>query len=186
MAFMGVSASHGAHSGAHGSHSSAAHGTHAHAAHNTPHTPAPPGFYWLALVSPRVLFAAILGFGLTGMVLRGFLPLLLVVPAALLGAFLFETLLIRPLWTFLLSFQSRPGSTFEQSGPLTRAKAATDFNAQGDGLIELEFDGQVRQVLGTLEPEERRAGLQVKRGDAVRVLTVNPSNGNCQVSKLAA
>ena len=195
MAFAGVSSSHGSHSGtpaAHGTHgANGAHGTHSsaaptHSSHAIAQQHIQPGFNWLALVSPRVLFAVILGFGLTGMVLRGLLPTALVILAALVGAVAFETLLIRPLWTFLLRFQSRPGSTLERSGPLTRAHAATDFNAQGDGLIELEFDGQVRQVLGTLEDAERKAGLKVRRGDAVRVLTVDPASGNCRVSKLAA
>ena len=198
MAFAGVSSSHSSHSGtpaAHGTHGAdgtpAVHGTHlsagpTHSSHATPQHHAPHGFNWLALVSPRVLFALILGFGLTGMILRALLPTPLVIFAALAGAVAFETLLIRPLWTFLLRFQSRPGSTLERSGPLSRAHAATDFNAQGDGLIELEFDGQVRQVLGTLEEGERKAGLRVRRGDSVRILTVDPLNGNCRVSKLAA
>lgn len=188
MAFAGVSSGHGSHTGSHGhgAHSSVAYVNHSHGTHATPLNPVPHGLNWLALVSPRVLFAVILGFGLTGMILRGLLPMPLVILAALAGAVAFESLLIRPLWTFLLRFQSRPGSTLERSGPLTRALAATDFNAQGDGLIELEFDGQVRQVLGTLEEGERKAGLRVRRGDAVRVLTVDPSNGNCRVSKLAA
>jgi len=199
MAFSGVSSSHGAHPNSghgahaphapHAPHSSGAHpssAAHTPITHTPPHNHAPPGFNWLALVSPRVLFAVILGFGLTGTLLRALLPTPLVILAALAGAVAFETLLIRPLWTFLLRFQSRPGKTLERSGPLTRAHAATDFNAQGDGLIELEFDGQVRQVLGTLEEGEREAGLKVRRGDAVRVLTVDPSSGNCRVSKLAA
>jgi hypothetical protein len=132
----------------------------------------------LPLLSPRRLFSLALGFGAIGLVLSK-LPLLLSLPLAVAGAFAFEYFLVTPYWNLLTSFASRPAKTLEGS-VLTRAKAVTDFR-NGEGLIELELDGQIRQMLGTLLPNER--GSIVRSGDTVRIMEVKAS-GNCVVSKL--
>jgi hypothetical protein len=132
----------------------------------------------LPLLSPRRLFSMALGFGAVGMVFVK-LPLLLSLPLAIAGALAFEYFLVAPYWNLLTSFASRPAKTLE-GAVMTRAKAVTNFN-NGEGLIELELDGQVRQMLGVLLPAERASG--VRSGEMVRIVEVKAS-GNCVVSKL--
>ncbi|SMB92098.1 hypothetical protein [Deinococcus hopiensis] len=174
---------HGGHTPGHdpGSHLSPEHGLpgHGHAAPHAP--PGSPALDLLALASPRVLFSVILGFGMTGLVVppHGLLGLLI----ALVGGVLFELLLIRPYWSFLLRFASRPAHTLD-SAVMTRGEAVTTFNAAGQGLITLELDGQVRQVLATLTVGERDQGVRVRRGDRVLVREVQPGSGACVVSKV--
>src|SRR5690242_21629030 len=51
----------------------------------------------------------------------------------------------------------------------TLFRSATSFDAKGDGLVALELDGQLVQLLGTLHREEQEAGVRVRAGDAVRI-----------------
>ena len=110
----------------------------------------------LALLSPRTFFSFLLGFGATGLLLRPLVPAsaLLLLALAVGGGWGFETLVMNPLWTFLFRFASTPARTLDTLA-LEEGRAATDFDAAGNGLITVDLDGQVRQVLGTLTPEER-------------------------------
>ena len=166
---------HSAHGHADSSHS--AHGHHGHSSH-AQHDSSATKF--LAFLSPRVLFSLALGFGAAGLVLDAFFPLWVAVILAAVGALALERLIVYPYWNWLMRFASAPA---EMMGDSVRAKgrAVTRFDASGSGLIQLELDGQVRQVLGTLTSEQR--GLEVLDGDAVRVESVDQS-GNCTVSKL--
>src|SRR3982750_4427620 len=71
---------------------------------------------------------------------------------AVLGALLFELGLIRPLWNFLFRFESAPAMTLETCIG-DEARAATSFDAHGNGLIALELDGHFVQLLGSLPRE---------------------------------
>jgi membrane protein implicated in regulation of membrane protease activity len=177
-------AGHNGHGG-HGSHNGNGHGHHAGHNGHTGHGQAAGGAgggKWfselLPLLSPRLLFSLSLVFGAIGLSFSG-LPLLFSLPLAIAGALAFERFLIAPYWRLLTSFASRPAKTLD-GAVLTRAKAVTDFH-NGEGLIELELDGQVRQMLGTLTANER--ALAVQSGEIVRIVEVKPS-GNCVVSKL--
>jgi hypothetical protein len=167
---------------------------HSLASSRVPHTSTPPpgfgrglgvGLKLLELLAPRMLFSLALGFGLTGILLRSSLPSALVLVAAIFGAIAFEMLLIAPAYRFAMQFASKPALSLE-SATLSRAKAVMDFDAHGDGLIELELNGEIRQILGTLEGAENTAGIAVKRGDMVRVMKVNSKNGRCTVSRIEA
>jgi hypothetical protein len=184
MSLLGFAYGHAAHGhSAHG-HADSSHGAHGHSGHShsshghAPHDSSATKF--LALISPRVLFSLALGFGAFGLVLDAFLPLLLAVILAAVGALALERLVVYPYWNWLMRFASAPA---EMMGDAVRAKAraVTRFDGSGCGLIQLELDGQVRQVLGTLSVEQR--GLEVLVGDAVRVESVD-ARGNCTVSKL--
>jgi hypothetical protein len=135
----------------------------------------------MAIFSPRILFSVLLGFGLTGMLARSWLggPVLPVVAFA--GGMLFEVGAIGPLWNFLLRFASRPALTLE-SCVTDLATAVTSFDREGQGLIAVEVDGQVVQVLGTLLPTDREAGLRVRAGDQVRIEEVDGARNRCVVS----
>lgn len=135
----------------------------------------------LALLSPRILFSILLGLGLTGVLGRhlvGGIPLLAI---SLAGGLLFERLAITPLWNFLLRFASRPALTLE-SCVTDDATAVTSFDVRGQGLVAIEVDGQMVQILGTLQSADREAGLKVRAGDRVRIEEVDAERNRCTVS----
>ncbi|HEX5385217.1 MAG TPA: hypothetical protein VFW66_00805 [Gemmatimonadales bacterium] len=138
---------------------------------------------WLMLLSPRVAFSALIGFGAVGLALRGLLGGPLLFLAAVAGGIAFEALLVRPLWGLLLRFASQPALTLEH-GIMDEAQAVTGFSPDGDGLVRLVVDGQVVQLLGSLAPEDRAAGVRVRAGDRLTVEAVDASRQRCTVSRL--
>ena len=139
---------------------------------------------WLwSLTSPRVLFSLLVGFGTTGLALRGVLAGPLQFAGALAGGLVFETALVAPVWNFLLRFASAPATTLE-SCILDEVRAATRFDTSGQGLVVAEVDGQVIQVLATLRPEDRVAGVRIRAGDRLRIEDVDDRRNRCVVSYL--
>ena len=136
-----------------------------------------------ALLSPRPLFSALLGFGVVGSALEshvGGVPLLV---AAVAGGLAFEAFVVRPFWNLLFRFESAPALTLEHSiGDI--ARAATSFDASGNGLVTLELDGQIVQVLGCLRREDREAGVRVRAGDQVQIDDVDAERNRCTVRPL--
>jgi hypothetical protein len=176
MAVLGLS--HGGHHGQHSSHSHDVHHGHSHSSHHhggtNDHTFAS---QLLIFLSPRAIFSLALGFGAIGMTVS-FLPQILAVLVAGAGAILFERLLVQPYWNAMFKFASTPAKNLESVKGAT-AIANTNFDANGQGVIELELDGQIRQVLGTLQDKT----LSVTRGAQVKIEAVN-SDGSCIVSKI--
>jgi hypothetical protein len=175
---------HSSHGHAHSGHDPSSHG-HAHAGHSsTGHSGhaahGPEVLHWLSFVSPRVLFSLALGFGASGLVADALLPFPAALVVAVLGALALERLVVTPYWNALLGFASVPAETLDDRLH-AKVRAVTNFDRSGSGLVRLELDGQVRQVLGTLIAEQR--GLEVCVGDALRVEAVD-AQGNCTVSKL--
>ncbi len=62
---------------------------------------------------------------------------------------------------------------------LEEGQAVTNFDATGCGLIAVDLDGQVRQLLGNLLPEERTGGGRVRAGDRVFIRAVDPLRNSC-------
>ncbi|WP_425144858.1 hypothetical protein [Deinococcus sp.] len=138
----------------------------------------------LTLTSPRVLLSAVLGFGLSGLLLSALpwgLPAAALLTLALLGGLAFEHWLILPYWNALLRFQSRPAQSLG-SAVQSRAEVVSDFDASGSGLVRFEFEGEVRQLLARLEPGERGRGVRLRRGDAVRIEAIDEQRNACTVS----
>ena len=177
MSLLGFTHGHATHGHSAHDHADSSHGVHGHSSHGHHDSSATK---FLAFLSPRVLFSLALGFGAAGLVLNAFFTLWVAVILAAVGALALERLVVYPYWNWLMHFASAPA---EMMGDTVRAKgrAVTRFDASGSGLIQLELDGQVRQVLGTLVTTQR--GLEVLVGDAVRVESVD-ARGNCTVSKL--
>ncbi|HUQ81725.1 MAG TPA: hypothetical protein VM076_11325 [Gemmatimonadaceae bacterium] len=173
--------------GGHGHHGGHAHGhahNHAHG-HGQTHAHGHPASRALALLSPRVVFSVLIGFGATGLLLRPTLagPALLL--AALGGGIAFEWLAVAPLWRFLFRFASAPAQTLE-SCVSDEARAVTGFDAAGHGLVAVELDGQVVQLLGTLNAAERAAARSVRAGDRLRIEAVDAARNRCTVTYLGA
>ncbi len=93
-------------------------------------------------------------------------------------------MLIAPLWQFLFGFASRPAETLDTLA-VPEGEAATDFDADGHGIVAVQLDGQVRQILGTLCPDERTPGsARVRTGERLCIRTVNRQRNTCTVSRL--
>ena len=186
MAIGGLSHGFGGHAGhGHGGHMGHAghalhsgHGAHAGHAHHAGDQGG--GGNWAhALLSPRVLFAALIGFGAAGL-LAAPLGEPFRAGAAILGAVGFETLLVGPLWRFLFRFESAPAATLDSSID-DEARAVSGFDARGNGLVALEVDGQIIQLLATLDREELQRGVRIRTGDTVRIAAVDATRGSCTV-----
>jgi hypothetical protein len=63
------------------------------------------------------------------------------------------------------------------------AEAVTGFNRQGEGLVRLDLDGQVVQLLGVLTSSERAAGVRVVAGDHLLVEDIDSARQRCTVSR---
>lgn len=160
--------SHGDASGSH-----AGHGNGHHLSHDV-------GFKWTSLLSPRMLFSVLVGFGAAGLVTAPLgEPFRLA--AAVAGGAAFEMLIVGPIWRFLFRFESRPAATLE-SAVEDEALAVTGFDVNGNGLVSVDVDGQSIQLLATLAPDERSRGVRIKRGDMVRIAEVDAERGRCTVT----
>jgi hypothetical protein len=188
----GARGGHGGHAGhGHAGHGHASHGHAGHAAHagqsslQTTHAhhaqhASEQGSGWISsLLSPRVLFALLVGFGAGGLVAA---PLgePWRIGAAILAAAAFEGLLVGPLWRMLFRFESAPAATLE-SAIEDDARAVMGFDANGQGLVALDVDGQIVQLLATLAPDDRARGARIRSGDVVRVSSIDAARNRCTV-----
>jgi hypothetical protein len=138
----------------------------------------------LALLQPRVAFSVLVGIGASGLLLRPLLPEPGLLIASLGAGLLFEWGLVAPLWRFLFRFASEPAKTLE-SVVDDEARAVMNFDANGNGLVAVELDGQVVQLLATLNSNERGVARRVRAGDRLRIEAVDDRN-RCTVTYLGA
>ena len=196
---LGIMAVGGLSHGAHAGHAHASHVGHAHATHSVGAASRIPGmrpggargarssgtsgsgWRWTNLLSPRLLFSFLVGFGAAG-ILASSLHEPLRLAAALAAGVVFEAALVGPLWRFLFRFESREASTLETAIE-DEARAVTGFDANGNGLVALELDGQLVQLLATLAPDERARGVRIRSGDLVRIAEVDAERGRCTVTQ---
>jgi hypothetical protein len=197
MALQGIGSGHGDHAGGHhaghGGHASGhGHSADAHSGHATDatshshshsHESAVGKFLW-SFASPRVWFSVLLGMGLAGRATRPFFeggPMLFV--AALGLGLLFEGILVRPVWNLVFKFASKPALSLE-SCVEDEATAVTSFDKNGQGIISVDLDGQVVQLLATLRADDRALGAAVRAGDRVRIADVDSARNQCTVAVL--
>ena len=64
------------------------------------------------------------------------------------------------------------------------ARAVTNFDASGCGLISLNLDGQTIQLLGRLSARAMADGVRVRTGDVLLVEAVDAQRQTCTVSPL--
>jgi hypothetical protein len=155
------------------------HGDHAH--HGEHGGDRAIGTWFLSFLSPRVLFSIMVGVGAAGLLLGGFLAGPLLAAAAVAGGFAFELLAVRPVWNFFFRFGSEPAFTLE-SAVTDVATAVTGFNSDGEGLVKIELNGEVVQVLARLSPADRATGVRVHTGDTLVVDEVDAVRNCCTVS----
>lgn len=165
----------GHHTVAHGHGQPGAHAGHGH------HAGEPAGNPLLSLMSPRLLFSVALGLGTAGLLLRGVLAEPILFAAALAAGILFERAVVAPIWNLTFRFASNPASTLESS-VMDEARAVTSFDKNGQGLIAVEVDGQMVQILGTLKPGDREMNVRVPVGSRLRIEDVDAARNRCTVS----
>jgi hypothetical protein len=183
-----VGHSHGTHGHglAHDSHAGDGHTTHVPAGvRHTGVRGASSASRLLALLQPRVAFSVLVGIGASGLLLRPLIPEPGLLVASLGAGLLFEWGLVAPLWRFLFRFASAPAQTLE-SVVSDEARAVTSFDANGNGLVAVELDGQVVQLLATLNTTERAAARKVRAGDRLRIEAVDDTRNRCTVTYLGA
>ena len=133
-------------------------------------------------MSPRLLFSVCVGLGASGLLLR---PLLgsgiLLFAGALVGGIVFERAIVTPIWNFAFRFASEPALTLE-SALHSEATAVTAFDANGSGLIAVELDGRLVQLLGTLQTVDRELRAKVVAGSKLRIEDVDAERNRCTVS----
>jgi len=135
----------------------------------------------LTWLSPAYLAGAIIGFGATGTLLAPILHGWLQLGAALIGAYIICFFCIRPLLTGVQKWASLPAKTLTDA-LLENGTAVTDFDAKGYGLVRLNLDGQVVQLLGQLVPEEQ-SGARVRSGETLFVRSVDTRKQRCVVCR---
>ena len=137
---------------------------------------------FLTVLSPRVAFSLILGFGAAGFLLKGVFGGPVLIAFAAVGGVVFESLLVRPLFNLLSKFASDPALSLEATLG-DEVQVVTGFDAQGQGLVSVELNGQIVQLLGTLTPEDR-VGPKVHAGDRLFVKDVDSARHRVVVSRL--
>lgn len=172
-------AAHGGHAGGvvHGAGPGGHAAFHGQLAHGASHAAT-----WI-LMSPRFLFAGLLGFGLVGMSLQSWLGGTMLLLAAIAGAIVVERAVVNPLWKLALRFASNPATTLDGAIE-SDAIAVSNFDRNGQGIIAVEVDGHIQQVLATLTAADRAAGARVRAGQRVRIEEVDGERQRCSVSLL--
>ena len=133
-------------------------------------------------MSPRFLFSFFLGFGAAGLIVRPLAGGAILAAASVFGGVVLEWLLVLPLWNFSMRFASTLAATLE-SAIADEATAVTAFDANGQGIVSIEVDGQVVQILATLQPDHRAlAGPRIRAGQRVRIEEVDAERNRCTVS----
>ncbi len=132
------------------------------------------------LFSPMNLFSMALAMGATGVLLKDKLTGPILWLAAIAGGLLFTFLLIRPMMNLILNFATKPSQGLA-SQLAHAAEAISNFDANGQGLIRVTVDGEVKQLLATLDPLERERGVTISKGEEVMIAEINADRGTCVV-----
>jgi hypothetical protein len=86
--------------------------------------------------------------------------------------------------TGIMNWASRPAKTLDDA-VLETGTAATNFDTHGFGMVRLNLDGQVVQLLGQLAPEDQ-AGPRVTPGDPLFIRSVDSVRQRCVVGRTIA
>lgn len=142
------------------------------------------GPHWLLsyIPSPLDIFSICFGAGAVGSLMQARYPQTVATIGAIVGGLVLNYLVIRPLFRIGLRFESTPTSGLEGLVAFT-GHAITNFDASGRGLVKLTLDGQLVQLLATLEQDEQQKGVKVRKGDEIVVTQVNARTNTCCVTR---
>lgn len=173
------------HAGGHGhigGHHSAGHGGH-HDAGHAGHDSQGFNFKSILMISPLDIFSMCLGGGAAALLFKNSAASTSLPWIALIGAVIFTFLLVKPLLALLFRFASKESEGL--AGMVTHTgEAATKFDAQGKGLVKLVIDGETKQLLARLDESEFVSGMEIRKGDPLLVLEVDPIKNSCRVTRV--
>jgi hypothetical protein len=129
---------------------------------------------FLGLLSPLSLFGVCLGAGAAGMLTGRWWW-------AVLGGLACWKLVIEPLETLVLRFASEPAKNLEGTRA-TEAIVQSRFDANGQGMVSVSVDGQVRRVLARLAETEGDP-REIKVGETLVVVDVDTKRNTCRVAR---
>jgi len=156
----------------------------AHGAHHTASEAQDRGLSPLwTLFSPLTVFSLCLGTGAVGLILRkAHLGYFVTLACAIVGGLVFYGCIVRPIWSLIFQFASRPSRALAGAVAGT-AEALTPFR-DGQGIVRLTIDGQIVRILAYQESDDRAAGVTVEPGDSLLVTQVDGARNTCRVSRL--
>lgn len=137
----------------------------------------------LTILSPLTIFSTCLGAGATGLLMKHVhwhsyeIGL-----AAAAGGVVFYLLLVRPVWSTIFRFASKPSEALAGARAQT-AEAVSRFDASGRGVVRLTVDGQIVRVLAMLEADDV-GHTPVEPGDRLTVTSVDGRTNSCRVTRL--
>lgn len=161
------------------------HAGHGHAHGRTPGQGGRPGLdLLLTILSPLTLFSLCLGAGATGLMLKhAHLTPSMIAAVAAVGGLVFYSAIVRPVWSLVFKFASKPSKALEGATANT-AEAASKFDENGKGVVKLSIDGQVVRVLANLEVDDRLDADSIRPGDKLTVTSVDGRSNTCRVTRL--
>ena len=136
---------------------------------------------WL-MISPMDIFSFSLGAGAVGQIFHPFVSATALIWCAVIGALAFNLGIVKPTMSFMMRFVSKPSEGLEGTVAKT-AEAVTRFDDKGRGLVKVNVDDQVVQLLATLEDADLHHGVKVNKGDEVVIVEVDSAKNTCRVSK---
>jgi len=140
-------------------------------------------FNFLVLIpSPLDIFSLCFGAGAAGLLATGHVASSWLPFIAVFGALLFAFGIVRPFFGVLMNFASEPSDGLEGTVAMT-AEAITKFDAEGRGLVRVNMEGQLVQLLGRLCPEEIESAQIVRKGDQLVITEVDAKKGTCVVTR---
>lgn len=150
--------------------------------HGSSHGVAKFDFKSLLPLSPLDLFSYCAGAGLGAFLMRPYMLRSWLPIAAVIGAIIFDLVFTKTILRTITRASADPSRGLEGT-VATEGVAATNFGDDGKGLVKLTLDGQIVQLLATLELSERNAGVRVKKGDSLLVVQVDSVKNTCMVTR---
>jgi len=147
------------------------------------HTNAGRGLSILSFIpTPLDVCSICLGVGLVGVLVQKMVTGSALYEIAFVGGVVFDVLVVRQIFNFALKFVSKPSEGLEGMVAST-AEATTRFDEKGMGMVKVVMEGQVVQLLATLDPIELASGVAVHKGDQVVLLDVDQKRNTCTVTR---
>ena len=67
---------------------------------------------------------------------------------------------------------------------MEEAEAVTNFDRHGQGLLAVNLDGQLVQILASLSRDDQKFGVRVRAGERLSITAVNAKRNSCTVTRL--
>jgi hypothetical protein len=132
--------------------------------------------------SPLDIFSYCAGAGMAAFLFRPYIRLHYLFIFAIIGALVFDQFVTRAIMNMITRFAASPSTGLEGT-VATEGVAVTNFDDSGRGLVKLTLDGQIVQLLATLELTERNSGVRVRKGDSLLIVEVDSVKNRCMVTR---